>query len=345
MTGPATLAAALDRFARVPLIDQPTPIQRLHGLEKALGEAGGGVRLFVKRDDLPFLGGGGSKLRKLEYLMGAARAEGCDSFVTTGGIQSNHARLSAAVAAKLGFACELVLARLVPREDEEYRLGGNRLLDDLFGARVHELPGDADTLAFARERGAALGREGRKAYVVGAGGSSPVGCLGYAYCAQEIAAQEATAGLDFARVIVPNGSFGTHAGLAAGFAAMGQDPARLLSFAVLETAEAARPKTHALAAETLARLDPVRSISADAIAIDGSQRGTGYGIPTDAMLEAVRLMARSEGLLLDPVYSGKAFAGLLALVRGGAFAPGAAVLFVMTGGSPGLFAYRSALES
>ncbi|NIJ65445.1 D-cysteine desulfhydrase [Sphingomonas leidyi] len=323
----------LDAFPRIPLFDAPTPIQRLERIEAALGLRG--VRLFVKRDDLMGLGGGGNKLRKLEFLLGAAIDQGCDTFVTTGARQSNHARLSAAAAARMGLAAELMLTDTVPREDDSYRHNGNQLLDGLFGARVHHLPRGADALAAAHARAAALRAEGRKAYVVGAGGSSPVGALGYASCAEEIRAQEVALGLSFGTIIVANGSHGTHAGLAAGM----DDPRRVLSFTVLaEPAEAERG-TLALANATRSLLARAM-LNAEDIRIDGSQRGEAYGIPTEAMLAAVRLMARTEGLLIDPVYSGKAFAGALAGLAEGRLTGD--VLFVMTGGTPGLYAYQPA---
>jgi L-cysteate sulfo-lyase len=344
-SGDASRLPALERRDRFALLEGPTPIQRLHRLEREIGDARGGVRLFVKRDDLMGLGGGGNKVRKLEFLMGEALAQRCDTFIAIGGIQSNHARLSAAAAARAGLSCELVLTRMVPRDDEEYRRNGNVLLDGIFGATVHELPGDADAMAFAEERAAALRAEGRRPYLVGLGGSSAVGCLGYADCAREIVEQEGAEDGVFARIVVPNGSSGTHAGLAAGFAAMQRDPARVRSFAVLAPAEDTRRTTLDLARATLALLDQKASIDPAAIDVAGEQRGEGYGIPTAAMFEAVRLVARTEGLLLDPVYGGKAFAGLLADIRRGAFQAGDAILFVMTGGLPGLFAYRPAFET
>ncbi|MET0307866.1 MAG: D-cysteine desulfhydrase family protein [Sphingomonas sp.] len=332
-------AALRTRFGAVPLLAHPSPIERLERLEQALGTR---VRIFVKRDDVAGIGGGGNKLRKLEFLLGNAIAQGCDTFVTTGGIQSNHARLSAAASARMGLACELMLADLVPRHDTDYRANGNVLLDGLFGARVHAVPAGEDALAAAHARAGQLRAEGRHPYVVGAGGSSPVGALGYAACAWEILAQEHAADLRFARILIPNGSAGTHAGLAAGMATAGGDPARIRSFTVLAPLETALADTAALARATLERIGTGGTIDDAAIHIDGSQRGPGYGIPTDAMLEAVRLLARTEGLLLDPVYSGKAFAGLIAAIRAKTYAPGEAVLYVMTGGVPGLFAYREA---
>ncbi|MDQ0248920.1 D-cysteine desulfhydrase [Sphingomonas kyeonggiensis] len=323
----------LDAFPRTPLFDAPTPIQRLERIEAALKLSG--ARLFVKRDDLMGLGGGGNKLRKLEFLLGAAIEQGCDTFVTTGARQSNHARLSAAAAARMGLKAELMLTDTVQREDPSYLHNGNQLLDGLFGAKVHHLPRGTDSLAAAHARAEELKAEGRRPYVVGSGGSSPVGALGYVSCAREIQAQEAALGLRFGTVIVANGSHGTHAGLAAGI----DDPRRVLSFTVLaELAEAERG-TLALANATRALIGGA-PLGAEDIRIDGSQRGEAYGIPTEAMLAAVRLMARAEGLLIDPVYSGKAFAGVLAGLREGSLRGD--VLFVMTGGTPGLYAYQPA---
>jgi L-cysteate sulfo-lyase len=239
--------AVLERFDRLTLLDGVTLIQRLYRLEREIRDALGGVRVFVKRDDLMGLGGGGNKIRKLEFLMGEALFAQCDTFITTGGIQSNHARLSAAAAARAGLSCELVLTHLVPRDDEEYRRNGNVMLDGLLGATVHELPGTANALAFAEERATALTGAGRRPFWVGCGGSSPVGCLGYAACAREIAEQEEAVAGGFARIVVPNGSSGTHAGLAAGFVAMDIDPIRVRSFAVLPPEEDARRTTLDLA--------------------------------------------------------------------------------------------------
>lgn len=332
----------LARFPRLALLERPTPIQPLDRLSAALGPALNGVRLFVKRDDLAPIGGGGNKLRKLEFLLGAARAENADTVITVGALQSNHARLTAAAAARENFACELFLSRSVPRTDPDYVGNGNRFLDDLFGARVHELPADADSLAAAEVRANALRAEGRRVYVFPSGGSSAVGSLGYAACAEEIAGQAEAMGVTFAHILTANGSAGTHAGLAAGLFAIGRDPRLAKSYAVLAAQDHAEAETLAKANATLGLLKPGAALSASDIVIDGNHRGPGYGIPTDAMREAVRLMARSEGVLLDPVYSGKAFAGLLHDVRAGRYRPGEAVLFLMTGGVPGLFAYRSA---
>ena len=330
-----------ERFARKRLFESPTPIQRLNRLERELET---NVRLYVKRDDLMGLGGGGNKLRKLEFLLGDAISQGCDTFITVGGLQSNHARLSAAAAAHIGMACELVLTQVVPRSDEAYRRNGNILLDEIFGAKIHLLSGAENALDFATDRVKVLKNEGRRPYLVGSGGSSPVGCVGYSSCAVELMEQEQEIEGGFTQIIVPNGSSGTHAGLAAGFASVGMNSARITSYAVLHPAEETKYRTHKLAEATLALLDPRKSIDSEAIHVRDDHLGEGYGLPTSAMLNAVRTMGRTEGLLLDPVYSGKAFAGVLAAVRSGAYRPGEAILFLMTGGVPGLFAYQPAFE-
>lgn len=330
----------LSRFARIRLLDGPTPIQELKRLNAELG----GVRVFVKRDDFTAIGGGGNKLRKLEFLLGEAKAQGADTVITVGARQSNHARLTAAACAHAGFACELVLPRVVPRDDADYVNNGNVLLDDLFGAKVHDLRGDADVSALVAQRLDALAREGRKAYFAPVGGSSGVGCLGYVSCAQEIEAQSKEMGVAFKHVITANGSSGTHAGLAAGFAASGHGASFSKSYAVYYDAAKTHGITLEKARETLALLDPSATLKSEDIIVDGAHRGTGYGVPTQGMIGAVRLMASKEGLLLDPVYSGKAFGGLLHDVRSGVYKTGENVLFLMTGGVPGLFAYQSVFQ-
>lgn len=328
----------LSMYPRQSLLEGPTPIQHLPRLSELLG----GVNVFVKREDLNGVGGGGNKLRKLEFLVGEALAARADTIITVGARQSNHARLTAAAAARVGLNCELVLTRAVPRFDGDYIDNGNILLDDLFGARVHDLPGSASSQQFAEARADELRAQGRNVYVCPLGGSSPVGCLGYADCAAEIMVQAKAEGLTFERVIVPNGSGGMHAGLVAGFAALGIDPTLVLGYTVYARAEQAHSITLEKANQTAGLIDPNLRIGGNAIVIDEEQLGEGYGIPTDGMREAVKLLASKEGLLLDPVYSGKAFAGLVQGAKCGRYVPGQNILFVMTGGLPGLFAYRSA---
>lgn len=334
MSTSATLDLA--SFPRYGLLDGATPIQHLARLSEKLGN----VDIFVKRDDVMGLGGGGNKLRKLEFLIGEARAAGADTIVTVGALQSNHARLTAAAAAKAGLACELVLTRSVPRDDEDFLLNGNVLLDSLFGAKIHNIADPTEALPFIQARMAELRAAGHAAYMAPFGGSSSAGCLGYASCACEILAQSNDMQISFDRIVVPNGSGGTQAGLVAGMLAMNADASIVQSYTVLWPVEKARIATRGLAQDTLARLSPGRVVPEDAVVIIDGQIGEGYGLPTDAMREAVRTVASVEGLLIDPVYGGKAFAGLLNDIREGKFPRGAKLLFVMTGGLPGLFAYR-----
>ncbi|MFJ7792539.1 D-cysteine desulfhydrase family protein [Pseudomonas sp. NPDC096950] len=332
---------AIEGFARADLLQGPTPIQRAERLERVLGIEGVGI--YFKRDDHMLIGGGGNKLRKLEFHLGAALKDGVDTVITIGGLQSNHARLTAAVCARLGLACELILTRSVPKPEVDYELNGNVLLDQLFGAEIHVLAGGSDALGMAQIRAAQLRDSGRKVLVIPTGGSTPLGALGYTRCAAEIAQQEAQLGVTFKKVIVPNGSAGTHAGLAAGFHLLGRGAATVMSYSVLADRDTSVTRALQLTQDALALLGG-DAVEASEIVVDGSQLGDGYGLPTPAMQEAVRLMARTEGLLIDPVYSGKAFAGLLADLRQGRYRAGENVLFVMTGGTPGLYAYRETFQ-
>jgi L-cysteate sulfo-lyase len=235
-----------------------------------------------------------------------------------------------------------VLTRSAARQDATYVNNVNILLDELFGAAVHDLPAEADAQAFAEARATELRGQGRNVYVAPLGGSSPLGCLGYAACAYEIAAQEQALQLNFGRLVLANGSGGTQAGLAAGFTLLEGSAQRVQAYTVLAPLAQAQATTEQKAAQTLALLQEQPAAAAPQILVRGNQLGEGYGVPTPAMLAAVRVLAQTEGLLLDPVYSGKAFAGLLNDARTGQFRPGEQVLFLMTGGLPGLFAYRTA---
>ncbi len=226
----------------------------------------------------------------------------------------------------------------------DYELNGNVLLDQLFGADIRVLAGGSDSLAEAEKRAAHLREAGRTVLVIPTGGSTPLGSLGYARCAAEIAQQETQLGLTFNQVVVPNGSAGTHAGLAAGFQLLGRGTSMVKSYSVLSDRDTSADRTVRLTQDALTLLGSSAVVEASEIVIDGSQLGDGYGLPTPAMLDAVRLMARAEGLLIDPVYSGKAFAGLLGDIRQGRFQRGDNLLFVMTGGTPGLYAYRETFQ-
>lgn len=333
------LQTALSAYPRIALLESATPIQKLSRLS-ALPTMRG-CNLYVKRDDLTGLGGGGNKLRKLEFLLGEAIAAGADTLVTWGGLQSNHARLTAAVAARHGLACELILTQSPIRDDEDYRLNGNVLLDTLFGAGVHQLPVGEAAEPYALELVEQLQRQGRRTFVMPLGGSSARGSLGYAACAAEILGQADTFGLQFERIIIPNGSSGTHSGLLAGLTIAGSST-QVQGYSVLgpvgPTLDVTREKTQAV----LKLLGSTAELPTEALQIDDSQRGSAYGAPTDSMLAATRTLASQEGLLIDPVYGGKAFAGLLESVTRGDHSAGSNLLFIMTGGLPGIFAYRTA---
>jgi L-cysteate sulfo-lyase len=227
----------LNRFPRVLLMQGSTPIQRLSRLEQVLGRQRRDVSIWAKRDDLMELGGGGNKLRKLEFLIGQAKSEGCDTIIAIGGVQSNFARLAAAACARSGMSCELVLAQMVPRESEIYQANGNVLLDKLFGARLHILGRGDDAGTFAAYRASEIAKLGNKAFVATLGGSTLIGCLGYVDCALEIAVQAAGLGMAFDHIVIPNGSGGMHAGLAAGTVIEGGDPSRIMAHTVLSPAD------------------------------------------------------------------------------------------------------------
>lgn len=325
------------RFPRYRLLQGTTPIQPLERLSAQLN----GPRIYVKRDDLNELGGGGNKLRKLEFLIGAAKAKGASIVITLGARQSNHARLTAAAAARAGLKCELVLIRRVPRHDQDYLYNGNILLDQIFGATTHDLASDDDPLAFAEQRARILQNKGEIPYIIPMGGSNAVGILGYIECAFEIINQAREHKVTFNKIIVPNGSSGTQAGLVAGFKLKNHSPQNVVGFSVLDSVNIIKPKTMALAQLGGQLFQADFTLDENDIILDDSQLGPGYGVPTDAMIEAVELMARTEGLLIDPVYSGKAFAGLIAAIRCGYYQKNENILFLLTGGLPGIFAYRS----
>lgn len=329
-----------NKYPKFSLLGGATTVQPLTRLNELLN----GVEIYVKRDDVMGMGLAGNKLRKLEYLMGDAIQKNADVIITSGGVQSNHARLTAVAASYAGIDYELVLGQAVPKDDLEYANNGNILLENILDAKLHHLPKGADTAAFIENRINTLKSEGRNPYLIPMGGSSPTGCLGYAGCFYEIIQQADDLGIHFNHIVVPNGSGGTHAGLLAASKAAGKSDIRIRSYAVLASLEDAINNTFQKATETLNLLNDKLTIHKDEVDIDPNFLGTGYGIPTKEMVDAVKLLARTEGIFLDPVYSGKAFAGLLADIKAGKFQKGERILFILTGGLPGLFAYRSAFS-
>ncbi len=232
---------------------------------------------------------------------------------------------------------------LTDNDGIDYRESGNAFLDSLFGATVQSLPDAASVGPFLEERASALENEGHRGYSLPPGASSPRASLGYAHCALEITDQEQAMGLKFDRVVVPNGSAGTQAGLVAGFTLL-RRRAIVLGFSVLADTALSHANTLAMARECSALLEGEHDVRADDVVIDDSHRGSGYGHLTRDAADALNFLARREGLLLDPVYSAKAFAGLLDLAKRREFARGENILFIMTGGTPALFAYRKQLS-
>jgi D-cysteine desulfhydrase family pyridoxal phosphate-dependent enzyme len=327
------MAMDLDRFPRVPLGRWPSPLEDAPRLSEALG----GPAILLKRDDVNALGAGGNKLRKLEFLLGKAKQDGADTIVTFGALQTNHGRQTAAACAKLGLRCELVLTAKVPRSGDAYERSGNVALDRLFGARLHICADEAETERTYHKLLDEAAADGRTVSTFPTGGSDGVGVLGYVAAARELRAQLAERGIESVRLAVAHGSGGTAAGLALGIALLDW-PCLLDVACVLDPAEASTQTTHRLVGEAAETLGvPVPSL--EHVRITDRTRGDGYGIPHEGVWEALRRFGRTEGVALDPVYTGKAAAGLIDWVRRGEIGGDETVVFLHTGGLPGLFGY------
>jgi len=303
-----------------------------------LTDALGGPNLFIKRDDCTGLGSGGNKTRKLEFLMADAVKQNADTIITQGATQSNHARQTVAIAAKMGMKCEILLEDRTGFKDVNYKHSGNVLLDHLYGANVQEVPGGTDMNAAMGKLADELRAKGQKPYVIPGGGSNPIGALGYVVCALELIDQFNNQGLNVSCLVHATGSAGTQAGLVAGFeGTRSQIP--VLGIGVRAAKEVQETNVFNLAAKTVELLGVPGSVSREAVQANCDYVGDGYGIPTPGMVEAVTMMARLEGILLDPVYSGKGMAGLIDLCRKGYFKKGENVVFLHTGGSVALYGY------
>lgn len=333
--------SVLDRIARYPrvsLLAGPTPVEDAPRLGRALG-----LSLRIKRDDLTSLAFGGNKVRILEFYFGAARAQGADTILITGSIQSNYARVAAAAAAKLGMACHIQLEERLPDADASYRTSGNVLLDELLGAETFSYPVGEDETGADRalaERAELLRRQGRTPYVIPlAPDNPPLGALGYVLAVQELEPLLSETDL----ILVGSGSGLTHAGLLFGLRAFGYSTP-VLGICVRRSAalQQARIGTHCSALARMLEMVPV--VDADDVRVSDASLGGGYGRLEDRIFEAVTLAARTEGLIVDPTYTGKVLAGLKLLVQTGEIAKGARVLFVHTGGTPGLFGYVGPLR-
>jgi len=318
----------------------PTPLEKLTRLSEALG----GPEIWIKRDDCTGLSTGGNKTRKLEYLVGEALEQGADLLITQGATQSNHARQTAAAASKFGLKCHLLLENRTGSNDPQYLTNGNVLLDELHEATRQSFPCGTDMAAeldIAAERFRA---EGARPYVIPGGGSNPTGALGYVNCAFELMSQINDLGLRFDHLIHATGSAGTQAGLVSGLKLINAG-LPVLGIGVRVPREAQEANVLRLAKATLEKLGHPSLIEASDIVANCDYVGAGYGIPAPSTIEAIRMVARLEGILLDPVYSGKGMAGLIDLVRNGHFARGQRIVFVHTGGAAALFAYENAFAA
>ena len=315
---------------RIVLAHLPTPIEPLPRLTKLLE----GPQLFIKRDDLTGLGLGGNKTRKLEYLAADALAQGCRTLITTGAVQSNHCRQVAATAARLGLGCILVLAG-----EDPGRRQGNLLLDELSGAKLVFVPKEERDQRLQQAFTHAV-EDGMQPYLIPYGGSNPIGVQGYIQAMQELQDQN----LQPDWIVLASSSGGTQAGLLLG-AKQISFSGRILGISVDKPADELTQTIMALANQTAAWLDIDKKIESEDVLVNDAYCQEGYGVLQPAEVEAIRLFARTEGILLDPVYTGRAAAGLIDLIRKGFFSPDETVLFWHTGGIPALFAepYASAL--
>lgn len=328
----------LSRFPRIFLAHLPTPLERLNRLSAELG----GPEIWIKRDDCTGLSTGGNKTRKLEFLMAEAKAEGADTVVTQGATQSNHARQTAAFAAKLGMACHLLLEDRTSSTDPNYTGNGNVLLDRLHGAATETRPGGTDMAAELEALAQRLRGEGRRVYAIPGGGSNPTGALGYVNCALELLGQANDRGLVIDRIVTATGSAGTQAGLAAGLKALNAG-IPLMGFGVRAPRERQEQMVYDLACRTVEKLGCPGVVAREDVVADCDYVGEGYGIPREDTLEAIRMFAELEGILLDPVYSGKGAAGLIDYCRKAQFSKDERIVFLHTGGSAALFGYESYL--
>jgi D-cysteine desulfhydrase len=317
--------------ARLNFAHLPTPVEELPRISKYIG----GPRMLVKRDDQTGLAFGGNKTRKLEFLVAEAQTQGARMLISGGAVQSNHCRQTAAAAARFGFECTLVLTGDLPS-----RPSANLLLDKMFGVEIVNVTDRADRDRVLQETFDKAVQDGKKPYLVPYGGSSPVGALGYAYAVQELLKQDVKT--DW--IVFGTSSGGTHAGLTLGKRVFGFE-GKILGISIDEPEEWLKTNVSALASDASELLDERIEFTPDDVLATDAYCQAGYGVLTDAEREAVNLFARYEGLLLDPVYTGRAAAGLIDLIRKGVFKRDETVLFWHTGGGPALFAdkYSSGL--
>lgn len=335
----ALLTRAIGQFPRVKFGHLPTPLEPMDRLSDELG----GPRIWVKRDDCTGLASGGNKTRKLEFLMAEAQKLGADTIITQGATQSNHARQTAAASAKLGMRCHILLEDRTGSNDPAYNFNGNVLLNQLHGATIAKRAGGTDMNAAMEDLAGTLKAEGRSTYIIPGGGSNRVGALGYANCAAELTGQALEMDLKIDALVHATGSSGTQAGLVAGLAGLASD-IHLLGIGVRAPKEKQEAMVYELACKTMDYLGMGIEIQRDSVRANTDYVGPGYGLPTDGMRDALLMLARLEGLLFDPVYSGKGLDGLIDQVRKGYFDGMDNIVFLHTGGSAALFGYPDVFD-
>ncbi|GGH24945.1 D-cysteine desulfhydrase [Cribrihabitans marinus] len=329
----------LARFPRRFLAHLPTPLERLDRLSAELG----GPEIWIKRDDCTGLSTGGNKTRKLEFLMAEAEMQGADMVMTQGATQSNHARQTAAFAAKMGLACHILLEDRTGSNDANYNNNGNVLLDHLHGATTEKRPGGGDMNAEMEAVADRFRAEGRKVYTIPGGGSNPTGALGYVNCAFEMLGQFNERGLRVDHIIHATGSAGTQAGLITGLKAMNAG-IPLLGIGVRAPRAKQEENVFNLAVATAEKLGCAGVVDRADVVANTEYVGEGYGIPTEGGMQAIAMFAELEAILLDPVYSAKGAAGFIDLIRKGHFKKGERVVFLHTGGAAALFGYDQAFD-
>lgn len=329
----------LSRFPRRRYSAGPTPLEFLPNFTKALSPNGDGPRIWIKRDDMLGLYPGGNKTRKLEFLVADALAQGADTLITCGAPQSNHCRITLAAAVKEGLKCRFVIEERVPGSFKE-TASGNHFLFRLLGVESLAVVSAGSNMAQAMQQVAdELAGQGRKGYIIPGGGSNALGGLGYVACAQELQQQFYEQGVQIDRVVVGSGSSGTHGGLVAGFVG-NRINIPIVGIGVSRDPADQEPLVYKEAQAVVDLLGLNMTVPRESVVSVGGYWQPKYSVPNAGMVEAVQMLARTEAILLDPVYTGKIMAGLIGLTRQGFFKPGENVLFLHTGGFPALHAYE-----
>lgn len=330
----------LTQFPRRNYVSEPTPIEAAPAFSKALG---GKVNVFIKRDDLLPGCSGGNKTRKLDFCIADAVEKGADTIITCGAIQSNHCRLTLSWAVKEGMDCHLVLEERVAGSYKADGSGNNFLFNLLGVKSTKVVAGGSNMMAEMEAVAKELEAQGKKPYIIPGGASNAIGATGYVSCAQELQEQFFKSGLKIDHIVVPSGSAGTHAGMVVGMFGMNAGiPVSGINVSIKKDVQEA--KVYNLAKETAKRIGIREELPASEVVCYDEYVGPGYSLTSDDMIEAVKLLAQTEAILLDPVYSGKVMAGLIGLIRKGHFEEGANVLFLHTGGSPALYAYTDTFK-